>query len=295
MRRTGWIPVLAVIIAVLGGFATYAADVDPTDRPRWLAAFALRFKDHALALGVVATLLIAGLQALQATLARPAFRRETVQGILDVLVSACTGMPKKNRITLFQKKKGWKAFAIGMWRLKWRYWRPEKRKKLRALWQIEWFADYLYVYARSTQARAQFSTAVFRISDRAEECAGMAGYAWELGFFVKANLPKIRALEMELIQTRTWSEILALPRNNRLRLYVDETGITSVEQLRAMETFAQHFVGHIIRTSQGNWGVLLLDSEEDRCPFEGEEENAGAFGRIFQTHAEALGNILRKG
>ncbi len=294
MIRTRWVSIASAIAAFVSGISVLALNVSPQTQPSWLRAAGLWYQPYAfvVAVGVLAVLLVA--QVAQAALGGPSFRKKTIQGVLDVLAAECGGRAKVNRVTLFKRVSGFTAFWVGIWRLRWRYWLPEKRRRLKALWRIEWAADYLYVYVRSSSAKGRRSTAAFRVSDREHECEGVAGQVWEWDSYFLPNLPRIRDTHRAIIRAKTLDGILQRNANDRLRQYVEATRIKSTEQLRATETFSRHFMGQTVHTpKKPEWGVLLLDSSEDECPFPHNEDQGGQLGRIFRTHGDALGHVIQ--
>jgi hypothetical protein len=271
-----------------------ALSVGPTTEPEWVRLVGMWYQPYAIAVAVIVLLILAAVQVVQAIAGGPTFRKHTIRGILDVLVGECGGRAKANRVTLFKKASGFRVFCTGIWRLRWRLWARSKRPKLRSLWRIQWAADYLYVYARSTGAKSQRSTAAFRVSDREPECEGVAGQVWEWDFYVLADLPRIRDTHRKLIRSLSLDEILRRRANDRLRRYVEAVRIEETDQLRAIETFSRHFMGQTVHApGHPEWGVLLLDSSEETCPFSPQEQDGGSLGRIFRTHAEALGHVVK--
>ena len=292
-KRALWIAGLSLIAALIAGFSTYAAGVKPGEGPAWLVRIALAYRPYALVTGWAAAAALAIFQFLQAIFARPAFRRKAVQQTLDVLVERCSGSPRKNRVTVFKKAKGWQIICIGLWRLRGNYWSKEKRYKAAALLSLNWMWDYLYVYVRSSRGRRQASTAAFLISDDFPNAwSGVAGRVWEEGFLILPDLPRIQATDRSNARKLELNHILQQKGNDRLKRYVTATRIIDTKQLRSIETFARHFMGETIQVDGvGVWGVLLLDSEEDTCPFPATPDG-GVFGELFRVQAKTLGNIL---
>ncbi len=243
----------------------------------------------------IAALLFAA-QIAQAWFGQPAFRKQTVQAIIDDLAVELPGKGRKNRITIFRRVKGWRAFLIGSMRLLRPPWHPSKRAKFRALRRLlrHPFSDFLFPYLRSSEGRSSVCVATFRVDDREEECECMAGRAWIDGFFALPNLRRLRKSQRDQIPELTIETILGRPPQDTIRRYVEDSWIRNTEQLHSFETFARHFMGHEIDTGMRRpWGVILLDSDEEECPFDAASPTGGTFGEVFRTHATSLGHILR--
>lgn len=296
MKERAWLSFVSAGIAVLGLISAYSHQLSSEDRTKFNVAQALIYKvePYAWEVGLLSGVSLILSQLLQGISAGPHFRKETIQNVLDVLVSQCEGKERENRITLFKSGRGWEVWLRAVWRLKWDWFSDEKRNKRLALRSIKLFSDYLYVYVRSKQARHPLSTAAFRISDRRELCQGMAGRAWdEKAFICVPNLPEIKQSDRNKIRTMTVEEILRLPGTTRLRKYVEATGIRDTLQLRGVESFARHFMGHDVRRVDGEpWGVLLLDSDREKCPFS-PTGDGGELGAQFRTQAVVLGNLVK--
>jgi hypothetical protein len=225
--------------------------------------------------------------------ARHAFRRSVLEEALNVLVSQCGGASRKNRITLFRCVSGRRAFCGSYWRMGLKAFSEEYRPMRRLLKKVEWGAKYLQVYARSQDAKNRLSPIIFRVSDYPEKCEGMAGVVWSEQGACKGSLPKLVETDVRLLRSSTLEQIQAKAASSRVRKYVSQTNLNSTELVHAVRSFSRHFMGQIVHTPQRrDWGVLLLDSEEEECPFD-ESEDGGALGRVFRTQAETIGQILR--
>jgi hypothetical protein len=294
MKQRAWLSYLSAGLAAVALFSGYSIQLpNPIESPSLFQRVAMSVQPYAWGTGLAAGLVIILIELVQGITAGPQFRKETIQQVLDVLVAQCEGNPRENRITLFRKRSGLGVICRGLWRLGWTFWHPEKRHKLSALARVRLRGTYLHVYVRSSKARHPLSTAAFRIAERRDLCEGMAGRAWdEQGFICVSNLPKIKEEDRLRIQRMTVEEILQLPPMTRVRRYVEATGIRRTEQLRSIDSFARHFMGHDIRTGKGEpWGVLLLDSEREECPFS-PSGDGGEFGSMFRAQAVVLGNLL---
>jgi hypothetical protein len=297
MRSNRLLTIIAIVFGAAATVVALSLDACEQQAKGWLDTIALRIQPYALEISLVLLAIAVIIQVIAAWRGPASFRRETVQSSLDHLAQQCGGKPRQNRITIFKKVSGFTALTIGLWRLKGRMWRKEKRAKLKTLLALEWFADYLMVYARSSESRQPRSTTCWRISDRAEECMGVAGLIWEEGRKAIPNLPKLHATHIaEIRKVASMEQLSQRSPNDAIRRYLDKSGNTDLTQLKTVEVFARHFFGEVIQTKDGPWGVLLLDSEADECPFavsDDEAEGRTAFERVFATQAFALGNMLR--
>lgn len=292
MKRTLWIAYASAALAFLSGLVAVGLNVTENTEPAWLRNLVLRYQPYlpAALIALAGLLLLA--QILQATLARPAYRRQTLLEIVDNLVKELPGRAKKNRITIFRRVRGWQVLFWGTLRLLPRPWHPAKRAKFEAVRRVDPFGTYLFAYLRSTQGRNAACVAAFRVGERERDCEGMAGRAWEEGFFALPDLERLRSSDRSRIADATVEEVLQ--RNDRLRRYVELTRIQDTTQLRSFQTFARHYMGHALDNGQKRpWGVILLDSDEERCPFDNRSPTGGTFGEVFRTHAESLGHLLR--
>ena len=190
--------------------------------------------------------------------------RHQFKRVIEHLVDDCakqlfSDRQKQNRITLFKVTTGWRAFLWSMARL------PlfQKLNKWRAAFRLRWAERYLAVYYRPAIVRNRHSTTALRVSDLADECEGMAGLVYEEGFYVVADLPAITRLQVSSVKS-----MASLTKQDPVRHYAEATKISDLHLLRTFDTFARHFMGVTVRTSNGTpWGVLLIDSEEPKCPF----------------------------
>lgn len=160
--------------------------------------------------------------------------------------------------------------------------------KRAALSRINWAESYLYVYARSTDSRNSKSSAAFKVSDSRNSCEGFVGIVWEKGFHRVGDLP-----EFEEGELRGLRSLDGHPRKDEIEAYMKATNISSLEQVRAIEHFARHFIGAKVRVGEGEWGVLLLDSEQPVCPFNVKQQKGGSFGKEFENHTKVLARILK--
>ena len=230
-----------------------------------------------------------GISALKELPGLVGFRRRTIQAALDQFVNEnCTGLAKENRLTVFRQVTGFRAFFSGLRRLAFQR-RGSRWKKWCALREIRWTSQYLTVFARTSDARGQRSTAAFAISDDADACEGVAGKAWDQGFYVACDLPRLT-----VEQFRSVSDIASLPADHPVREYAEKTHVGSIAQLHAIAHPAYHFMGSEIRVGKRLWGVLLLDSERAARPFPdpAKKKDGGEFGRKFKSCATMISHFL---
>jgi hypothetical protein len=298
MRHRRLLPIIGIILVAAGTVAALGVEVDDKTEPAWLREMGLWFKPHSIRVATVLIALGAVGQILPLFLGGPAFRAKVIQRTLDVLVNECDGRAKHNRITVFKRVPGWRAKYGGLLRLRWRWWSKENRYRVRALLALDVHAEYLVVWARSSEARRPRSTTCWRVSDLAQNCMGVAGKVWEEGVWFVPDLPQLREQHRADIQRAISLDELLQGRgpNDAIRRYLDKTGAVELDQLKAVEVFGRHFYGQTIQTEDGLWGVLLLDSEADACPFPIPNpplQDRTAFEKIFRTQALTLGNMLQ--
>lgn len=301
MTRFGlYLAWIAFVVAVVTAVSTYATGYTMPEDPTLWHRFIEWYQPHARVGGLTAAGLLAAANFLLAAFARPSFRQDTIRSLLDVLSGQCLGQKRRNRITLFKRTKGCVVFMICLWRLRWMPWRKSKRAKFKSLLRIDPTGDYLYAYVRSTDAKGPRSTAFFQISDTGGMVSeGYAGHVWEWEFAFIPSLPKLTDAEQAKLKELTLEEILALNPSTKLNQYVRGARIPDTERMRAMGSYPRHFMGHmiyVVGSKSRRWGVLLLDSEEDSCPFSPvDANNAGPMGDMFKAQAESIGHVLRKG
>lgn len=188
----------------------------------------------------------------------------------------------RNRVTLFRVVPGWKAYMTGLWRLRWRVWR--RRHKLKSVNRIELGADYLQVYARSSDSRTRRSCAAFRIADKAEDGEGIVGSVWLNRLCKELDLPKLKPGSL-----RNVGDVTKLPPTDSRRIYVERINVRDPILLDAMDTYSRHFLGSTVLVRGKKWGVLLIDSDEDSCPFAGRQKPVE---RSFRELAIQLSHVL---
>ena len=262
----------------------YALKVDATNWPAWLSSWFVSHRPGLslalLGLSVAGTLVELGRSYIE----RRHGYKPALQRLLDDFAAReFKGRAKKNRLTLFKATSGLRLFLYGLARL------PlfEKSHKWAALRRLRPRRRYLGVYVRASEARNRRSTTALRVSDTAAECEGMAGSVWEEGACLLANLPKIDPREV-----RSITALDTLPEHHPIRVYARGTNIRELVLLQSMEHYARHFLGCLIRRQDGTpWGVLLLDSEEETCPFP-DDGTGGDFGQRFFMLAAVFGKLI---
>ena len=281
-RKRLALALFASVTTVASAVLTYAVKAQPSDKPVWLAQWAIDSRPD-LAVGVL-SLSIFG-SAIEfwrwyADSRHPA--KEVLRKIVeDFANSSFRNKTKKNRITLFKATRGWRVLLYGIFRLPLR----KKSHKWKALWRVKWSGTYLGVYIRPASVRNHKSTTAFHVSDDPRECEGMAGLVWEEGFCMLPNLPHLDRDEVRSFAS--WSDV---PSRHALRDYSAATNMRDLTLLCSMDHFATHFMGSVIKKSDGTiWGVLLLDSEEAQCPFPPE---GGTFKERFDDCARIVGKIV---
>jgi hypothetical protein len=282
--RTSWLVALSTITSFVAALVVYASKVSAADWPQWLSEWFISHRPL-LALGLLCLSILGTLvEAVRWYIEKRHGAKGALQRLLDAFAnSEFKGRAKKNRLTLFKTTSGFRVFSYGLIRLplldqvhKWR-----ALKRLRPRWK------YLGVYLRASEARNRKSTTALRVSDSADHCEGMAGLVWEEGACMLANLPRISAARV-----RDVAKFDSLEASDPIRIYAESTNIRDLVLLQSMEHYARHFMGYLIRRQDGTpWGVLLLDSEEDVCPFP-TDAAGGVFGQKLAMLAQVFGILI---
>jgi hypothetical protein len=247
--------------------ATYATRIKTGDEPLWFTNWAIAHRQH-IALVVLACALVQILNDAWRwyTGARhPA--KETLQKLVeDFSKTHFKERTKKNRVTLFRATQGWRVFFYGVAKLSLR----KQAHKWHALWSVKWNETYLGVYVRPASVRNSKSASALKVSDHPSECEGVAGLIWEEGGTVELlHLPAV-----DIARLRSTHKIESLPDDDPLRVYCNQTNIRSIDLARSFDHFGRHFLGTVIRRSDGTqWGVLLIDSEDSECTFASEDSD----------------------
>lgn len=231
-------------------------------------------------------ILIAGSAAAKEWVPAFSYSRKTVEKLLDQYAKDhFGGRAKHHRLTLFKLSAGWKTWIRGWTRL---LIRPREWKtKGAALNRIRPTGAYLYAYARTSSARNRKSPACWRVSDRPEDCEGVAGLAWETDFCTVPDLPKLKSGVL-----RSVTDLNGLDESDPKRTYAHRIRVSDVRVLHAMETYALHYMGAVISVKGEPWGVLLLDVEDGPCPFTATKPQGGPAGEEFRNFAHQLSHVL---
>lgn len=268
--------------SVVAAVAYYAIRTRPGDEPGWLSSWAISQRPLLTASLLVLTIAGAATEWIRALLSDDIENTRVLQRLLDDFSTREFPLRgRQNRLTLFRALPGWRAWWVGLRRL------PifAKGHKWAALRRLRFQDVYLVVHLRASDSRSRKSAVALHISDQAEGCEGMAGLAWEENHCFKGNLNKLNPKDVRAIET-----LDALPIGHPIREYAEQTNVRDITLLRSVDNFARHFMGTIIRKSDGTpWGVLLLDSEDDRCPF---TATGGSFAERFNDLAGLLGKFV---
>lgn len=284
-RLSRLLTALSVGVAILVALLTYSMRVARADAPAWLQWLAF---DHSAILALIAlisSVVAAVVELVRSYVASRHYRRAILAKLLnDFSREMFRDRARNNRVTLFRATDGWRVWLWTIWRL------PifGKLHKWRALLGVKPHARYLNAYLRPMAVRNQVSTAAFRISDVFEECEGVAGLVWESGSVALKDLPII-----DRATIRALSALKDLPADHPVAKYSAGTNITDVSLLKSCDTYARHFLGTVISASDGTpWGVLLLDSQDDQCPFFQDGELSEPYVNRFNDCARYLGKIV---
>ena len=285
MRPAKIVALVSTVTALLAGAIAYIDDLDENDPP-WLIAYAVKYKSKiALALFVLTVLLALG-DWFRSYIDERHQEGLVLNKVLNEL--SRTVFPqgaRRNRITLFNLTSGWRIFLWGLVRI------PifGKAHKWRALFRVKWMDDYLGVYLRPTDSRGRKSTAAFRVSDNDGECEGVAGRIWaSAGQVIVAELPRVDAGDIRRI-----ASLSQLEANATVKEYAEKSNMLNYHGFDACDLFARHYYGTLIRQSDGSpWGVLLLDSFEDVCPFMADGEPSESFVQRFNDFATVIGRVV---
>ena len=276
---------LSAATTILAAVVVYASRVSEGDAPAWLSTWAVAQRATLAVALLVLTVVAAGIDVTRAVVADRLENKEVLRQLLNEF--SARNFPdrraRRNRLTLLRATKGWRAWARALWRLplfgtrhKWRAWR-----------RISFRSTYLVVYLRATDARSPKSATALQVSDQELLCEGMAGRVWEEGYCFRGELPKLRAEDVRKV-----TDLSKLPHDDPIREYAEATNVRDIVLLHSFDNFGRHFMGTVIRRADATpWGILLLDSEDDTCPFL-PEGTGGQFGDRFQELALALGKFV---
>ena len=291
-----WLLIFWVVFSAVVAAATFATRVEPCvpspdaacSSPNWLDAVGLWLKPHAATTLFAAAILGLLVQVYEKVFGWYGFRKSQVEKFLNAIVVAqLKNDARKHRLTLFRRIGGFRAFLIALWR----WWKQEssdeKRFKRRAALAIKWRGTYLYVYARASKAPNKQSSIVWRVYKDGRGSEGVAGTAWDQGEVVIVR-------DLSRIRPDTAKNVRALTETSpEVQMYAKMANITNIVHIQGMRHVAQHFMGVVIETSEGEpWGVLLVDSMNDECPFPGGDREEKLFKRQFRNHAAMLSLLL---
>jgi hypothetical protein len=275
---------LSTATSVLAALGYYATRAKQGDSPIWLSSWAVTHRPTLAEWLLGLTVLSAITEWIRAIWMERLENKRVLQRLLDDFSTRQFRLrSRKNRLTLFRAVPGWRAYLLALRRL------PllGKRHKWKALWRTKFGDTYLVVFLRASDSRSPKSAVALRVSDHAASCVGMAGLAWEENFCFKGNLVKPNPDEVRRL--RNWDSV---PATHPIRQYAEETNVKDIVLLASVDNFARHFMGTLIRRADGKpWGVLLLDSEDEACPFT-TNTTGGAFGQRFNALAGLLGKFV---
>jgi hypothetical protein len=275
------------LLALLVGAVTWIAKPEADSKAPhsvWqdLAAWT---RDHSSGITFVLAGAIAALALFKEWPSSFGYQRSTLEKLLDQFAKEqFKGRAKVHRLTLYKEVSGRYAYWVGRWRLFRRH--GDQSRKRAALETIDVRARYLYAYARASEARNRRSTAAWKVSDRKDECEGIAGLAWEEGFCVAPDLPKLKEGSLSSIST-----LYDLPQTDVRTKYAASINVKNPALLRAMDTYARHYMATVVLVGGKPWGVLVLDSESTMCPFSA-NGSGGSVGKQFKSFAKQLTHVL---
>jgi hypothetical protein len=298
VKKAWWAAGLSALTAIVAALVSYGARTSATGKYRAIAAFAVANREDLILALLMLTVLGTVVDTARALTAQGVEDTRTLQRLLDNFSSReFPDNQKQNRLSLMKAVSGWKA----LWCVAKRLPLGAGRYKWIAAMRIRPNRNYLLIHTRSSVARSRNSATVLRIADQPHDCEGIAGKVWEEGAYYVGGLPKITAK-----QVRHMRDLKQLLASDPVRRYAEATNISNTRFLQSMDNFAVHFMGSVIRRDDGtNWGVLLLDSEDDACPFSlqadqpsakrkrGTFKGAGKFGVRFSELAVTLGKVVR--
>ena len=286
MKPAKIVAVMSSVAALLAGTIVYIDDLDSASDPPWLIDFAAKHKSK-IALGLfVLTLLLTAADWLRSYVEGRHESKRVLAKILNELSgSLFPNGARRNRITLFSQSSGWRLFFYGLLRNP--LW--GKPHKWKALFRLKWREDYLGVYLRPMDSKGRKSTAAFQVSDDSQECEGVAGRIWDIaGQWMVTDLPRVETRAIRRIASQS-----ELESNAAVKAYASKTNMLSYRGFDACDHFATHYYGTLIRRSDGtSWGVLLLDSFVEECPFTMDGEPSPSFVQRFNDFATIIGKIV---
>jgi hypothetical protein len=278
LKKNGlWLAGLSFLATILAGFMTYALRLSPGDDPQWFVALVL--------LGVTSLITVCDL--VRAYFSDRHQAKKFLGGMLNDLSKVLfAANARNNRITLFKLTGGWRTLFWSIVKLPF-----SKSHKWRALLRLSLIrGKYVGVYLRSQDSRGKNSVAAFRVSDDPKECEGVAGLIWDKAGQVM--IPDLPLLDRDAI--RALPDSPELGQNSPIKQYVSSTNISDFRILKACDSLARHFYGTLIRKPDGTpWGVLLLDSTEEQCPFIVNGIPSPEFVQRFNDYTRLIGMAVR--
>lgn len=289
--------VFNVLLGVFVAYLAYAKNVEVRiDEPVPLSTYrnlALWFQPRSSTLTFWSAGVLGLVNILGAFLDRQRVTNAIVERILDGMVkNHFNDKPQVNRLTLFRTMSGWRLMPIAFIRL----FIHEDRggKRWRSIFQTllrNPGHTYVFPYIRAKHARHRHSCIPLRVSEEDYElCEGVAGHVWAHGWLVLS--PSVTGT---LNAGGTKRGFGWYKDDAKARLYAEATFIKDPKILDGMSHPANHFVGVAIQRHEGHgvWGVLLLDSIEQKCPFPKEgTKGYRSFRSHFEEDAKTLSRIL---
>lgn len=279
---------LSTMTAIMAAAAAYAVRVEPTDWPTWLSGWFIAHRQTLILWLLGLTVIGAVVEWTRAITSSNRAEKEILQKVVSEFANShFQDSAKWNRMTLFKAVPGWKALPSTLWRLRW--WPFDKPDKARGCWRIQMRGRYLIPYARADTARNRRSSAAFRVDDSPDLCEGVAGLVWEQQYYQVDHLPKFKPGELRAAVDNGFPG--GHPRAAEIRTYMEKTNVTDPVLLGSLQHYAQHFMGFVVKGTTGApWGVLLLDSESDKCPFS--PKTGGFLKKEMSTFTLTLGKIV---
>lgn len=282
-----WFAVPSIVVALLSAAVSYSTRVTQESAPHLLKWLPENSSVLAFWLFVASLVAILANEARAYYVAKRQAPAALVRSLLEDFVKDQfhDRDRRKHRLTLFKARPGWRIFLYAFVRLR----LFGCSHKWRVIRKIRWRSQYLSVYVRPRDAKNHISCAAWRINDHEDECEGVAGRVWYEGALVA--IPRISAIDRTA--ARQVDDLSQLAAGHPVREYAERTGLRDVDLLKSCEHFATHFVGTLIRTSDGSaWGVLLLDSEPVVCEYFGEGGLDPMFERRFADCARVIGRLV---
>lgn len=260
MRKLSvFLAVLGVMSAILAGILRFSLASPPSGIFAPLHRFALANQGEITLTLVVVTVLLPVVEGIRTYLTD----RHQTKSVLDRVISGYSrewfnDTTRDNRLTLFKVSSGWRLMSWALVRA------PFAPKSWGALlFRLRPMEKYLGVYIRPRNVRNHLSAAVFRISDRPEECEGVAGLTYDKNGL--CSIEELPAINAEMVSSV--SKLDGLSHDDPVRIYAARTNVKSVGMLRERKQFSRFFAGTVVRDSNDcTWGVLLLDSADQDCP-----------------------------